>query len=316
MKRFATAALAIAILCGIGTPAMAGPLSQKGFFPTANFTSAWQSYLPSGVPIEKINLYTSDSYVMQPGFQLAVDVQAEIVKTESGFHYSYTLKNTPESLQSIAVFGITREAPITAHSGGAIFDAMSARNPYGNAIGWYPTSAGVSKTRTLEMLLNNSRVQIPIEESGVFPGMTASGMAFDSDFLPGIVTAFCRGKGWLINVSQGAFITAPVNEHVSGKTLGPVLVAQSMDSSEFAKYIQRLVAESVSLGWLSGEVALTSAVMAKNLAGAGATEAPKMTYKEFHDYLNGFWFGTAEMTAEARTLLSLNLAYGMQRFGE
>jgi len=313
---FARVSLTLSVLLGFGVIAMASPLSQKGFFPTANFTSAWQSYLPADVPIEKLNRYTSPEYVMQPGFQLSADVQATVVKTETGFQYTYTLRNSPASVQSIAVFGLTRAAPIEAHSGGTLFEAMSAKNPYDNAIGWYPRSGINSRTRIVEMLLNNARVQIPVEESGVFPGVTASGMSFRSDYLPGIVPAFCRGKGWLIKVSQGDFVTAPANEYVSGKTLGPVLVAQSMDSSEFARYIQRLVAESVSLGWLSGDVALKSAAMAKNLAGTGATEEPKTTYQAFYDYLNGFWFGTSEMTAEARTLLFLNLEYGMQRFGE
>lgn len=294
--------------------AMASSLSQKGFFPTANFTSAWQSYLPADVPVEKLNLYTSNTYVMQPGFQMSVDVYADVVKTEAGFHYTYKLKNAPTSLQTIAVFGLTREAPITAHSGGTLFDVMPSKNPYDNAIGWYPKSDGASKTRIVEMLLGNAGVQIPIVEMGVFPGVMAEGLSVDSLYLPGIVTAFCRGKGWLVKVSYGDFVAAPVNEYVSGKTLGPVLLAQEMDAAAFSKYIQTLVTESISLGWISGGVAVKASALSKGLSATGAEGDPKTTYKDFNAYLNGFWFGTSEMTSEGRSLLLRNLEYGIQRF--
>jgi hypothetical protein len=295
------------------TALTASPLVTKGFFPTANFTQSWQSYLPDDVPMQKVNIYTSPTYVMQPGFQLSASLRAEVVRTKTGFRYTYTVTNAAGSLQALSVLGVDRMAPITAQVPVVRAGLMGAKNPYGNVIGWYPKSAKQARTRVVEMVLGNTQAKIPIVEDGLLPGETLAGLSLESEALPGIVSAFCRGKGWLIKVSQGDFVPEPFNEYVSGKTVGPVLRSQGMDSKAFAGYMRELVGESIALGWLSGDVALKSQSFAKELE---ISESPAMVYKSFYTYLTGFWFGTSEMTSEGQALLLLNLEYGMKQFGQ
>lgn len=295
-------------------PAMASPLLQRGFFPTANFVLSWQQYLPADIPLEKLNLYTSDTHVMQPGLQLSMAVHAEVIRISTGFRYSYKVSNSRNSVQSVVLLGLDRRAPISEQAGGALFLNMGIRNPYGNAIVWYSRPDVGARVRVVDVVLGSAKFEIPVSEVGVSPGEAVSGMSFESIYLPGIVTAFGRGKGWLVDMRIGSVVPAPFNEYMSGKTLGPVLLAQDMSAMAFSKYMQGLVTESVALGWLTGDVAVKAKAFANSLETATTSEAFPALYQAFHGYLTGFWFGTSDMTSEGKTLMLLNLEYGMQRF--
>lgn len=295
-------------------PVGASPLSVRGFFPTANFELSWQRYLPADIPLEKLNLYTADTHVMQPGLQLSMTVHAEVVRISTGFQYSYKVSNAKSSVQSIVLIGMDRMAPISAQVGGPVFLNMGIKNPYGNAIVWYSRPDVGARVRVVDVVLGSARVQIPVPEVGVSPGETVSGMSFESVYLPGIVTVFGRGKGWLVDARIGNFVPAPFNEYLSGKTLGPVLLAPDMDAMAFARYMQTLVSEAVALGWLTGDVAARAKTFSKSLDTATGPEAFPALYQAFYGYLTGFWFGTSDMTSEGRALMLLNLEYAMQRF--
>jgi hypothetical protein len=295
-----------------GMPALAAQLSQRALFPTANFDLHWQRYL-SEVPLHKINLYTVDRYVMQPGFQLSPEVRAEVLRIPKGFRYSYRLANGKSSVQSWYLFGIARMAPVSAQSGGASFVSMGLKNPYGNAIVWYARPDFGQRTRQVDVVLGNARVQIPVPEVGIAPGEALADLSFESTYLPGIVEAFGRGKGWLVDANIGNFVPAPFNEYLSGKTVGPVQHSLGLDAQGFAAHLGSLVTEAVALGWLTGDLALKSKAFAASLSTEPVSAHPEI-YRAFYGYLTGFWFGTSDMTSEGRSLMLTNLEYAMQRF--
>ena len=312
IRRYAFWILPIVMIWAL--PVMASPLLQRGFFPTANFALSWQQYLPADIPLAKLNLYTADTRVMQPGLQLTMSVEAEVVRVSTGFRYSYKVSNAKSSVQSLFLFGIARGAPISEQAGGPVFLTMGVKNPYSNAIVWYSRPDVGVKTRMVDVVLGSGRVQIPVPEVGVLPGEEVSGMSFESKHLPGILTVFGRGKGWMVDAKTGGFVPAPFNEYLSGKTLGPVLLSRNIDAMAFSKYMQGLVTESLALGWLTGDVAVKARGFANSLETATTSEAFPALYQSFHGYLTGFWFGTSDMTSEGRSLMLRNLEYAMQRF--
>ncbi len=292
----------------------ASPLSQRGLFPSESFPVAWQSYLPPDLLLSAVDMEIFEGYVMQPGFQVMPSVRATVTKLETGFRYSYVVTNGAGSLRSLRLFAVEQSTDSHIHVRTPLAKTMGARNPYGNAIGWYLQSKEGPVTRLVALSLDSRQVQIPVSEPGLFPGESVSGLALESTYLPGVVSAFSRGNGWLLRVSSGAFVSAPINDYMSGKTVGPVVGSLAMDELAFSRYMRTLVAESVSLGWLVGDVAVKAVSFSDALASAKTTAERYSLYRSFQTYLTGFWFGTADMTSEGRALLLFNIEYALNRF--
>lgn len=288
-------------------------LSERSFFPTHNFELAWPTYLPAHATPNAAGIYQTANNLMQPGYFVKAEIQAEVRQDDQGLHYVYTVTNASDSIQPVSLFGIERRAPVYGQKSETLFVPMSLDNPYGYVV-WHVPNTSPTRVRTLSVSVASQSATIPVAEHGLFPKETVTGLGVSSRYLPGIVSAFVRADGWLIDLPTGGFVSAPIHEKVSGKTIGPVLMARGLDAQGFSVYFRGLVEDAIALGWVKGDVAVQSRKFMTALQDP--SQDPGTLYKAFHGYLTGFWFGTADMSSEGKALLVLNAAYAMQQFSK
>jgi hypothetical protein len=95
------------------------------------------------------------------------------------------------------------------------------------------------------------------------PGQTLSGFSFSSAILPGIVTYYAEGDGPIPHFDEGCATDEPIPGYddltpygpgVVGKTIGPIIVPNSVVPLTFLDTLTSFTIQSRMLGWIKDDV--------------------------------------------------------------
>lgn len=254
-----------------------------------------------------------DFIVFSPSTKVDVMVKSTVKATEQSsgispsedppvYLYQYEIENFKTSRQPVRAFRVMMEIPKGTK--------LSIIPPSG----WYFWGPRPSKSALNSVFFGADSHGATRPEVYIHPGESLKGFAIEAPGLPGILTAYIKGKAKRWTGTEAVEIPLGLKENSThGKIIGPVPLPEDFRPVDFAAHLESLFAESVQLGWVNDEPEvqplLETLKSVKTALDKNQIAQARSRISEFLTTLESVSKTEKVLTSEATSMLKINAQY-------